>query len=95
MSLLTRELLAKAAKQDANRQRQITAQKEIIDRLLVARESEASDADLIRELCEERRVLNEEKLLLQARFERLTSLLEAEAGANIISVDLIHEALNG
>lgn len=96
MTLLTKELLAKAAAQDANRQRQIAAQKAVIERLLQARESDTSDTELISELCEERRLLEEHKLELQARIDACLVLVNVlEEGAQQINTDLVREALNG
>lgn len=50
----TEELLAQANRQDMARQRQIEAQRQSINRLLEARESEIDDATLIRQLSEGR-----------------------------------------
>lgn len=70
------DMQARAAASDLNRQRQIEAQKQIVNRLLEARESETDDASLIKDLCEERRELVQRNLELQARIDEAIGISE-------------------
>lgn len=91
-----RDMLERAAKQDANRQAQIQAQKEVIDRLLKARIMEVSDKSLITDLCNERREVNTELFLLRATVEKVRNLLESESEYRVYELrEAIKAALDG
>lgn len=91
----TNELLARAEAQDMNRQRQVQASIQVSNRLLEARESETKDAELILELCNERRMLVERNLRLQQALtdiQRIVTESVAE-GNNSSYVDRISDVL--
>lgn len=91
-----KKMLADAQAMDLNRQRQIEAQKAVINRLLEARESEADDKSLIHDLCDERRQLEEQKLDLQAKLDNVALVVKdwAKYGGEEAR-DRIVEALAG
>lgn len=92
-----KEMLEKAQQSDLSRQRQIEAQKESLNRLLKARESESSDGDLIKDLCEERRGLVQHILELQAKLDAVQEVVNSavEHGNNSLYIDDIREKLRG
>lgn len=85
----TNEMLARAQQMDLNRQRQVEAAKAVTNRLLEARESEDDDAALIKDLCEERRLLEEDKMRLQAKIDEAISVANV-ASANGDASEIVH-----
>lgn len=78
-----KDMMDRAQRMDKARQRQIEAQKESIDRLLKARESEPRDAAIIIGLMEERVGLQRQILNLQAKIDEAVGIAEvAERDGN-------------
>lgn len=91
-----KEMLGRAAKQAANYQYRIDAQKEMLTRLLDDRHMDKTDREVLDELIAERNKLRAANLGLQEKVDAVVRLIDVlEEGTQQINTDLVREALNG